>query len=55
MNKTIENSNILVSIFDEEDWAQMMKRQPKGYSWSEEAYLAGEEYIEDGKEFLRSN
>ncbi len=45
----------VVEIFDEEDWAQMMKREPEGYSWREEAYLAGDDYIEDGKEFLRSN
>ena len=53
--KTIENINNLVSIYDEEDWAQLMKREPEGYSWREEAYLAGEDYFEEGKEFLRSN
>ena len=45
----------LVEVFDEEDWQQMMKREPEGYSWREEAYLAGEDYFEEGKEFLRSN
>ena len=45
----------LVEMFDDEDWAQLMKREPEGYSWREEAYLAGGDYIEEGKEFLRSN
>lgn len=53
--KTRENINNLVIIYDEEDWAQLMKREPEGYSWREEAYLAGEDYFEEGKEFLRSN
>ena len=53
--KTIENINNLVSIYDEEDWIELMKSVPEGYSWREEAYLAGEDYFEEGKEFLRSN
>lgn len=54
-NKIISNNYMLVKDFDEEDWAQMMIREPEGYSWREEAYLAGDDYFEDGKEFLRSN
>ncbi len=58
MTKQLQESSehkIWVNHFDEEDWAQMMKREPQGYSWHEEAYLAGDDYIEDGKEFLRCN
>ena len=46
---------IIVDQFDHYDWLQLFKSEPKGYSWREEAYLAGDDYIEDGKEFLRSN
>ena len=45
----------VVETFDEHDWLELFKSQPKGYSWREEAHLAGEEYIEQDKEFLRSN
>jgi len=58
MTRQIQKSNdhkVWVNHFDEEDWAQMMKREPEGYSWREEAYLAGDDYIEDGREFLRCN
>ena len=53
--ETIERKNVLVSTFDKEDWVELFKREPRGYSWREEAHLAGEEYIEQDKEFLRSN
>lgn len=49
------NQQIWVDKFDEEDWADLMNKPPTGFSWREEAHLAGEEYLEDGKEFLRSN
>jgi hypothetical protein len=45
----------VVEKFDDQDWAHLMKKEPEGYSWREEAYLAGDDYIEDGKEFLRCN
>lgn len=45
----------VVESFDEQDWQELFKREPEGYSWREEAYLAGDDYIEEGKEFLRSN
>jgi hypothetical protein len=51
----IESKNVLVNIFDKEDWVELFKREPDGYSWREEAFLAGEDYIEMGKEFLRSS
>ena len=53
--ETIESKNVLVSTFDKEDWVELFKREPSDYSWREEAYLAGDDYIEEGKEFLRSN
>jgi hypothetical protein len=53
--ETIESKNVLVSTFDEEDWVKLFKSQPDGYSWREEAFLAGDDYIEMGKEFLRSS
>ena len=46
---------VLVENFSEDDWKELLIREPEGYSWGEEAYLAGDEYIEEGKEFLRSN
>ena len=52
---TSETKNVLVGTFDKEDWIELFKREPKGYSWREEAYLAGDDYFEEGKEFLRSN
>jgi hypothetical protein len=52
---TSETKNVLVGTFDKEDWIELFKREPNGYSWREEAYLAGEDYFEEGKEFLRSN
>ena len=45
----------VVEGFDEQDWAELFKSQPDGYSWGEEAHLAGLDYYEEGKEFLRSN
>jgi len=44
-----------VDRFDENDWQELLKLEPEGYSWREEAYLAGDDYFEEGKEFLRSN
>ena len=46
---------MIVNQFDESDWQEIFKREPEGYSWREEAYLAGEEYFEQDKEYLRSN
>jgi hypothetical protein len=46
---------IWVNQFDEEDWSQIMKSEPEGYSWRLEASLTGSEYVEQGREFLRSN
>ena len=46
---------ILVEQFDDHDWRQLFGAEPEGYSWREEAYLAGEDYFEEGKEFLRCN
>jgi hypothetical protein len=46
---------IWVNQFDEEDWSQIMKCEPEGYSSRLEASLTGNEYIEQGREFLRSN
>jgi hypothetical protein len=51
----IRDKSIIVNEFDSHDWQELLKREPEGYSWREEAYLAGDDYIEDGKEFLRSN
>jgi hypothetical protein len=45
----------VVEVFDEQDWAELVKSQPDEYSWCEEAYLAGDDHYEEGKEFLRSN
>lgn len=53
--ETIERKNVLVSTFDKEDWVELFKREPRGYSWREEAYLAGDDCNEEGKEFMRSN
>ena len=53
--ETVESKNVLVGTFDKEDWVELFKKEPEGYSWREEAYLAGDDYIEEGKEFLRSN
>lgn len=53
--ETVVSKNVLVSTFDKEDWLELLKSEPEGYSWREEAYLAGDDYIEEGKEFLRSN
>ncbi len=56
MNEKFYNEEaILVEVFTEEDWLELMKRSPTGFSWSEEAFLIGEEYVEDDKEFMRSN
>ena len=51
----IRDKSIIVNEFDSHDWQELLKREPESYSWKEEAYLAGNDYIEDGKEFLRSN
>ena len=51
----IRNKSIFVNEFDSYDWQELLKREPEGYSWREEAYLAGDDYFEDGKQFLRSN
>lgn len=53
--ETIESKIVLVSTFDKEDWVELFMSQPDCYSWREEAYSAGDDYIEEGKEFLRSN
>ena len=53
--ETIESKKVLVNTFDKEDWVELFKREPSGYSWREEAYLAGEDYFEEDKDFLRSN
>jgi hypothetical protein len=45
----------LVERFDEQDWLELVKSQPDGYSWREEAFLAGDDYIEEDKVFQRSN
>ena len=54
-SKKSRKDDLLVEIFDDYDWSELFKREPKGYSWREEAYLAGEDYFEVGNEFLRSN
>jgi hypothetical protein len=51
----IESKNVLVNTFDKEDWVELFRSEPDGYSWREEAFLAGGDYIEMGKEFLRSS
>jgi len=48
-------TSTIVDRFDENDWQELLKLEPEGYSWREEAYLAGDDYFEEGKEFLRSN
>ena len=56
MNKKFyKEKKILIEDFTEEDWLELMKRPPAGFSWSEEAFLIGEEYVEDDKEYIRSN
>jgi hypothetical protein len=52
---TSETKNVLVGTFDKEDWIELLKNERVGYSWREEAYLTGDDYFEEGKEFLRSN
>ena len=51
----IREQRVIVSQFDESDWRELLSREPEGYSWREEAYIAGEEYFEQDKEYLRSN
>ena len=51
----IREQRVIVNQFDESDWRELFKREPEGYSWREEAYLSGEEYFEQDKEYLRSN
>jgi hypothetical protein len=51
----IKEKSIIVNEFDSYDWQELLKKEPEGYSWREEAHLAGEDYFEEGKEFLRSN
>jgi hypothetical protein len=58
MTKLLNNdrkTSVIVDQFDHYDWLQLFNAEPEGYSWREEAYLAGDDYIEEGKEFLRSN
>jgi len=55
MFKNDYKNYLLVTAFDEEDWSELLKSEPYGYSWREEAFLAGDDYYEEGKEFLRSN
>lgn len=47
--------HFLVNNFDEQDWTEILSREPGGYSWTEEAYIAGEEYFEADKAFMRCN
>jgi len=54
-NKRSKENYLLVIDFIECDWEELFKREPEGYSWREEAYLAGEEYFEQDKEYLRCN
>lgn len=49
------DQSIIVDEFDSHDWQELLKREPEGYSWREEAYLEGDDYFEEGKQFLRSN
>ena len=49
------NQQVLVEEFDEEDWADLMKKPPTGLSWSEESFLADDEYRETDKEYSRCN
>ena len=51
----IREQRVIVSQFDESDWRELLSREPEGYWWREEAYIAGEEYFEQDKEYLRSN
>ena len=58
MIKQLQESNqkrIWVDEFDEDDWSALIQTPNRGYSWTEESFLAGEDYFEEGKEFLRSN
>ena len=50
-----KQTRVIVDQFDLYDWEELYKREPKWYSWREEAHIAGEEYIEQDKEYLRSN
>ena len=54
-NKGDRDTYLLVTKYIEVDWEELLKREPEGYSWREEAYIAGEEYFEQDKEYLRSN
>ena len=53
--KKDNNQQVLVEEFDEEDWADLMKKPPTGFSWSEESFLAHDEYRETDKEYSRCN
>jgi len=58
MIEQLQESNqkrIWVDKFDEEDWADLMKKPPAGFSWSEESFLVYDEYRETDKEYLRCN
>ena len=58
MTEQLQKSNqkrIWVDKFDEEDWADLMKKPPTGFLWSEESFLADDEYRETDKEYLRCN
>ena len=54
-NKRDKENYLLVTDYIECDWEELFKWEPRGYSWREEAYLAGEDCNEEGKEFMRSN
>lgn len=54
IENTVERFEVF-SFYDEEGWTDLLSKVPQGYSWQEEAFLAGEDYFEEGKEFLRSN
>ena len=46
MTEQLQKSNqkrIWVDKFDEEDWADLMKKPPAGFSWSEESFLVYDE------------
>ena len=56
MNKKFyKEKKILIEEFTEEDWLELMKRPPAGFSWSEESFLAHDEYRETDKEYSRCN
>ena len=54
IGKVVERFEVF-SFYDEEVWTDLFSKVPQGFSWREEAFLAGEDHFEEGKEFLRSN